>query len=191
MTDQGLSFSLAAYPSPDHFRFFHLGNRTSGNGSEVSSGRFSSLCLQNALTLSTVNCTITPVDVPKALLGFYRAIVSNDLGIVDITFSVGNEGNGLWMYSGSLHRFDAKVILRQNINYKTTSTTLFHFSCPKPLPILRVLRSCAQSRPGSQKWERQKYLVMASVYCVDQVNNRRHSLFKNKCSSRLSSMGKR
>ena len=105
MTDQGLSFSLAAYPSPDHFRFFHLGNRTSGNGSEVSSGRFSSLCLQNALTLSTVNCTITPVDVPKALLGFYRAIVSNDLGIVNITFSVDKEGNGLWMYSGSLHRF--------------------------------------------------------------------------------------
>ena len=95
MTDQGLSFSLAAYPSPDHFRFFHLGNRTSGNGSEVSSGRFSSLCLQNAVTLSTVNCTITPVDVPKALLGFYRATVSNDLGSVDITFSVDKEGNGL------------------------------------------------------------------------------------------------
>ena len=52
MTDQGLSFSLAAYHSPDHFRFFHLGNRTSGNGSEVSSGRFSSLCLQNAVKLS-------------------------------------------------------------------------------------------------------------------------------------------
>ena len=95
MTDQGLSFSLAAYPSPDHFRFFHLGNRTSGNGSEMSSGRFSSLCLQNAVTLSTVNCTITPVDVPKALLGFYRATVSNDLGSVDITFSVDKEGNVL------------------------------------------------------------------------------------------------
>ena len=61
-------------------------------------------------------------------------------------------------FIGSLRRltdlglmFNAKVILRQNINYKTTSTTLFHFSCPKPLPILRVLRSCAQSRPGSQK----------------------------------------
>ena len=105
MTDQGLSFSLAAYPSPDNFRFFHLGNRTSGNGSEVSSGRFSSLCLQNAVTLSTVNCTITPVDVPKSLLGFYRATVSNDLGSVDITFSVDKEGNGLLMYSGSLHRF--------------------------------------------------------------------------------------
>ena len=95
MTDQGLSFSLAAYHSPDHFRFFHLGNRTSGNGSEVSSGRFSSLCLQNAVKLSTVNCTITPVNVPKALLGFYRATVSNDLGSVDITFSVDNEGNVL------------------------------------------------------------------------------------------------
>ena len=92
MTDQGLSFSLAAYPSPDHFRFFHLGNRTSGNGSEVSSGRFSSLCLQNAVTLSTVNCTITPVDVPKALVGFFRATVANDLGSVDITFSVDKEG---------------------------------------------------------------------------------------------------
>ena len=136
MTDQGLSFSLAAYPSPDHFRFFHLGNRTPGNGSEVSSGRFSSLCLQNAVTLSTVNCTITPVNVPKSLLGFYRATVSNVLGNVDITFSVGNEGNGLWMYSGSLHRFSEaidrfglniqrKIILRQNINYKTTSTSLF------------------------------------------------------------------
>ena len=94
MTDQGLSFSLAAYPSPDKFRFIHLGNRTSGNGAEVSFGRFSSMCLRNAVTLSTVNCVITPVDVPKALLGFYRAIVSNDLGSVDITFSVGNEGNG-------------------------------------------------------------------------------------------------
>ena len=95
MTDQGLSFALAAYPSPDHFRFFHLGNRTSGNGSEVPSGRFSSLCVQNAVTLSTVNCTITPVDVPKSLVGFFRAILSNDLGSVDITFSVANEGNGL------------------------------------------------------------------------------------------------
>ena len=94
MTDQGLSFSLVAYPSPYHFRFFHLGNRTSGNGSEVSSGRFSSLCLQNAVTLSTVNCTITPVDVPKSLLGFYRATLSNALGSVDITFSLANEGNG-------------------------------------------------------------------------------------------------
>ena len=92
MTDQGLSFALAAYPSPDHFRFFHLGNRTSGNGSEVSSGRFSSLCLQNAVTLSTVNCTITPVDVPKALVGFFRATVANDLGSVDITFTVDKEG---------------------------------------------------------------------------------------------------
>ena len=156
MTDQGLSFSLAVYPSPDHFRFFHLGNRTSGNGSEVSSGRFSSLCLRNAVTLSTVNCTITPVDVPKALLGFYRATVSNDLGSVDITFCLDKEGNGLWMYSGSLYRFDAKFTLRQNINYKTTSTSLFHFSCPKPLPVLRVLRSCAQSWPGMQKWEWQK-----------------------------------
>ena len=95
MTDQGLSFTLAAYPSPDNFRFFHLGNRTSGNVSEVSSGRFSSLYLQNAVTLSTVNCVITPVNVPKSLLGFYRATVSNVLGNVDITFSVGNEGNGL------------------------------------------------------------------------------------------------
>ena len=145
MTDQGLSFSLAAYPTPDNFRFFHLGDRTSGNGSEVSSGRFSSLCLQNAVTLPTVNCVITPVDVAKPFLGFYRAIVSNDLGSVDITFCVDKEGNGLWMYSGSLDRFDANVILRQKINYKTTSTSLFHFSCPKPLPVLRVLRSCAQS----------------------------------------------
>ena len=95
MTDQGLSFSLAAYLTPDNFRFFHLGDRTSGNGSEVSSGRFSSLCLQNAVTLSTVNCVITPVDVAKPFLGFYRAIVSNDLGSVDITFSVDKEGNGL------------------------------------------------------------------------------------------------
>ena len=155
MTDQGLSFSLAAYPSPDTFHFFHLGNRTSGNGSEVSSGRFSSLSTKCCDTVH-VNCTITPVDVPKALLGFYRATVSNDLGSVDITFCLDKEGNGLWMYSGSLYRFDAKFTLRQNINYKTTSTSLFHFSCPKPLPVLRVLRSCAQSWPGSQKWECQK-----------------------------------
>ena len=57
------------------------------------------------MTLSTVNCVITPVNVPKAFLGFYRASVSNDLGSVDITFSVDKEGNGLLMYSGSLHRF--------------------------------------------------------------------------------------
>ena len=94
--------SLAAYPSPGNFRFFHLGNRTSGNGSEVSSGSLSSLCLQNAVTLSTVNCTITPVNVSKSLLGFYRAIVSNDLGSVDITFSINKEGiytlNCSWMF---------------------------------------------------------------------------------------------
>ena len=99
MTDQGLSFSLAAYPSPDNLRLFHLGNRMSGNGAEVSSGRFSSLCLQNAVTLSTVNCTITPVDVPKSLLGFYRATVSNDLGSVDITFSIDKEGTD-WSVNG-------------------------------------------------------------------------------------------
>ena len=99
MTDQGLSFSQAAYPSPDNLRLFHLGNRMSGNGAEVSSGRFSSLCLQNAVTLSTVNCTITPVDVPKSLLGFYRATVSNDLGSVDITFSIDKEGTD-WSVNG-------------------------------------------------------------------------------------------
>ena len=156
MTDQGLSFSLAAYPSPDNSRFFHLGNRTSGNGSEVSSGRFFSLCLRNAVTLSTVNCVITPVDVPKTLLGFYRANVYNALGTMDIMFSVDKEGNGLLMGSGSLHKFSEaidrfrfnvqrKSHIKGNINHKTTSTSLFHFSCPKPLPVLRVLRSCVQS----------------------------------------------
>ena len=92
MTDQGLTFALAAYPSPDNFVFFHLGNVTSSPGSEVSSSRFSSLCRQDAVTLSMVNCTITPVDVPKALLGFYRATVSNELGSVNITFSIQSEG---------------------------------------------------------------------------------------------------
>ena len=92
MTDQGLLFSLTAYPSPDNFVFFHLGNVTSNHGSEVPSSRFFSLCRQNAVTLSMVNCTITPVDVPKALLGFYRATVSNELGSVNITFSIESEG---------------------------------------------------------------------------------------------------
>ena len=92
MTDQGLSFSLAAYPSPDNFVFFHLGNVTSERGSEVSSSRFSSLCRQDAVTLSMVNCTIRPVDVPKAFLGFYRTTVSNELGSVNITFSLESEG---------------------------------------------------------------------------------------------------
>ena len=92
MTDQGLSFSLAAYPSPDNFVFFHLGNVTSSRGSEVSSSRFSSLCRQDAVTLSMVNCTITPVDVPKDLLGFYRTTVSNQLGNVNITFFLESEG---------------------------------------------------------------------------------------------------
>ena len=92
MTDQGLTFALAAYPSPDNFVFFHLGNVTSSPGSEVSSSRFSSLCRQDAVTLSIVNCTITPVDVSKDLLGFYRVTVSNELGSVNITFSIDSEG---------------------------------------------------------------------------------------------------
>ena len=92
MTDQGLSFSLAAYPSPDNFVFFHLGNVTSSRGTEVTSIRFSSLCQQDAVTLSMVNCTITPVDVSKDLLGFYRVTVSNELGSVNITFSIDSEG---------------------------------------------------------------------------------------------------
>ena len=58
-------------------------------------------------------------------------------------------------FIGSLRRltdlglmFNAKVILRQNINYKTTSTRLFHFSCPKPL--LKMLKSCSRLTGNSE-----------------------------------------
>ena len=94
MIDDILAFSLAAYPSPDRFRFFHLGNRMSGSGSEVLSGRFSSMCLQNAVGIFMVKCTIAPVNVPKSLLGYYRLTVINDLGSVNVTFCINREGTG-------------------------------------------------------------------------------------------------
>ena len=116
MTDQGLSFSLAAYPRPDYFVFFHLGNMTSGPGSEVSSSRFSSLCRQDAVTLSTVNCTITPVDVPKTLLGFYRATVSNELGSVNFTFSIESEGIKILFISCGKKGENLGAVLHNKLN---------------------------------------------------------------------------
>ena len=106
MTEPGLSISLAAYPSPDSFVFFHLGNVTSGRGSEVSSSRFSSLCRQDAVTLSMVYCTITPVDVPKTLLGFYRTTISNDIGSVNFIFSIESEGIVVFVLVHSFFKTD-------------------------------------------------------------------------------------
>ncbi|XP_070201182.1 uncharacterized protein [Littorina saxatilis] len=91
MTVNGIFFALEAYPTPDDFAFTHLGTRFDVNGSRVSSNGFAAHCQQDQNTEYKVNCGITPVNVPRELVGLYRADLSNGIGSVDIAFQIQTE----------------------------------------------------------------------------------------------------
>ncbi|KAK7106487.1 uncharacterized protein [Littorina saxatilis] len=86
MKDGRLAFSLAAYPVPDRFVFFHLSNLTSV-GLNMS-GKFSGGCEQDRITEFTVNCEVTFLDRLQNVEGLYMAEMYNDLGKVEVKFSI-------------------------------------------------------------------------------------------------------
>ncbi|KAK7106513.1 hypothetical protein V1264_017762 [Littorina saxatilis] len=103
MNQDGIKFTLEAYPVPDDFHFTHLGNTTSNPGQNAPPDMFSSYCVQHEVTTFMVSCVIVPRTFSKEILGFYTTTVSNGLGSVNIGFYLHREGTGipvLWIMLG-------------------------------------------------------------------------------------------
>ncbi|XP_070184532.1 interference hedgehog-like [Littorina saxatilis] len=88
LTKTHLDFRLEAHPVPTTFVFIHFGNLSTDSGHVVPSEMFSAKCKQDPVTEFIVNCRVTPLNVPKRLLGLYRAHVHNSLGSSEFTFTL-------------------------------------------------------------------------------------------------------
>ncbi|XP_070201167.1 uncharacterized protein [Littorina saxatilis] len=99
---KSISFLVKSYPAPDNFTFIHLHHETSTDGSTVSSSWFSASCTQDNAEQLMVMCFITPRAIPEQRLGYYRVVISNDFGSVEVMLLIDTEAKPKKMNFGGL-----------------------------------------------------------------------------------------